>query len=263
MKRFAFVLAFMLAGCTPKIVDIRPFTVHPDQKMDGEEVIVSWQAGVRTTIRYMQPGELDEIFRKPEAAKTGNPFLRRPPKAPARFAVFRVDIRNESEYDIFVDIRKIILRDSAGGEYRPVTRQALTDYWIGHVAIELGKPETWSGQMESIGRRSIKEKLTVETLFEGGQIPSRGEHIGYIAFRDIPQQIKVAANVHESMWRRFWKWLTMVEKPVGQLQLVTEVVTRSSRYGNPLSVALLEFNVKMVMVPLPPPDEEELKQWRM
>jgi hypothetical protein len=263
MKRTAFALAVLLAGCTPKIVDIRPYGAHPDQKMDGEDIIVSWQSGVRTTIRYMRPAELDELFRKPGTTKTGNPFLTRPPSAKARFTVFRIDIRNETEYDVFVEPPKILLRDSAGGEYRPVARQGLTDYWIGRVAIELGKPVTWSEQMEAIGQKTLKEKLVVETLFEGGRVPSRGEHIGYIAFRDIPEEVKMPQSMHDSTLSRIWKWLTLVEKPVGQLQLIVEVVTRASRYGNPLNVALLEFNFNMVKVPVPPPDEEELKQWRM
>jgi len=258
-----FLLAAFMAGCTVKMIDIRPFVAHPEQKLEGEDMLVQWQAGVRTTCRYMQPAELDEVFRKVGEEKTGNPYLQRPPKAPARFTVFRIEIRNESEFDVFVEAPKVLLRDNAGGEYHPVTRQALTDYWLGRVFIELGKPLTWSEQMATIGQKTRKEMLVVEALFEGGRIPSRGEHIGYIAFRDIPQKIKVPANVRLSTWQKIWNWLTMVEKPLGQLQLIVQLVSRSSQYGNPVAISLLEFNHNMVKVPVPPPDEEELKQWRM
>ena len=229
----------ILAGCSPRIVAIRPFTVHPSQRLDNEDTIVDVQAGVRTTIRYISDAELDEAFRLPgkRAAETGNPFLYRPPRAPVRFWVFRIEQRNESEYDTFTDFGKILLRDDQGNEYRPLDERKLTDYWIGKVTIALGKPLTWTAQMDAIRRRTEKEKSVVETLFTGGRLPSRGEHAGYIAFRDFSPGIK-------------------------RLQLLIEVVTRSSRYGNPLNVALMEFNSNKTKVAEPPADEPELDQWR-
>lgn len=232
--------ACLLTACAPRIIDIRPYAAHPDQKMDGENIVVSWQHGVRVAIRYMRDSELDDIFRLPGVnvkKETGNPFITRPPRATARFTVFQLDLRNESEYDTFIEANKILMRDDLSGEFRPMTSQQLVDYWIGKVTIELGKPVTWSAQMEAVRRKDIKEKGRRETIFEGGRLPSRGEHVGFVVFRDLPKKSK-------------------------HLQLLVEVVTRSSRYGNPLKVDLYEFNFNRVKIPPPPKDEAELNEWR-
>ena len=233
-------LGLAVLGCAPRIIDIRPYPAHPDQKMDGEDILVSWKHGVRVAARYMRDSELDDAFRLPGAnpkKETGNPFLSKPPRAPARFTVFRLDLRNESEFDTFVEIGKILLRDELSGEYHPQSAQQLTDYWIGKVTIELGKPVTWAAQMEALRRKVTKEKSLHETIYEGGRLPSRGEHSGYIAFRDLPKASK-------------------------HLQLLVEVVTRSSRYGNPLNVDLYELNFDRVKVPKPPKDQPEMNEWR-
>jgi hypothetical protein len=236
----ALAALLLTVGCAPRIIDIRPYAAHPDQKMDGENVVVSWKHGVRVALRYMRDGELDEIFRLPGKnvkMETGNPFISRPPRAPAKFTVFQLDLRNESEYDTFVDAEKILMRDELSGEYKPMNAQSLVDYWIGKVTIELGKPVTWSAQMEAVKRKDIKEKSRRETIYEGGRLPSRGEHAGFLAFRDLPKGSK-------------------------HLQILIEVVTRSSRYGNPLNVDLFEFNFDRIRIPPPPKDEAELNEWR-
>lgn len=243
LKRYLvpFAAAFLaLTGCAPRITDIRPYAAHPDQKMDGENVVVSWKHGVRVALRYMRDSELDEIFRLPGKnvrQQTGNPFIFRPPRAPAKFTVFQLDLRNESEYDTFVEAGKILMRDELSGEYRPMNSQQLVDYWIGKVTIELGKPVTWSAQMEAVRRKDVKEKSKRETIYEGGQLPSRGEHAGFLCFRDLPRASK-------------------------HLQILIEVVTRSSRYGNPLNVDLFEFNFDRLKIPPPPKDQAELDEWR-
>jgi hypothetical protein len=40
------------------------------------------------------------------------------------------------------------------------------------------------------------------------------------------------------------------------------VVTRTSRYGNPLNVALTEANFNRIRVPLPPKEDKEMEEWR-
>jgi hypothetical protein len=232
------VALILLSGCSPRVLDLRPFAAHPDQKMDGEDVVVSWQNHIRTSVRYMRSFELDAAFRLPgRSGETANPFLFRPPAAAVKFTVFRLNFRNESEYDTFVEYDKILLRDDLGGEFRPLSMQKLMDYWLGRVAIELGRPVTWTAQMAALKEKKEKEKLLIKTVYEGGRLPSRGEHTGYIAFRDIPPEAK-------------------------QLQLLIEVVTRSSRYGNPLSIVLSEFNFKVTKIHIPSKSDEEMKEWR-
>ena len=230
--------ALMACGCSGKIQDIRAFVAHPDQKMDGEDVIVCWQNRVRTSIRYMRSNELDELFRiQGKIGETANPFYCRPPEAPVKFTVFRINIRNESDFDTFIEYDKILLRDDQGGEHRPLDQEKLNDYWIGRVTIELGKPNTWIPQMEALKKKEEKEKLLITTIYTGGRLPSRGEHTGYLAFRDIPPKAK-------------------------QLQLLFELVTRASRYGNPLNIALTEFNFKVVKIHPPSKIDDEMKEWR-
>ena len=238
-RNFLCALAILLGiGCSGRIRDLRPFVAHPDQKMDGEDVIVCWQNRIRTSIRYMRSSELDETFRiTGKIGETANPFYCRPPGAPMQFTVFRISLRNESDFDTFVEFDKILLRDDLGGEHRPLNQTTLTDYWIGRVTIELGKPVTWTPQMDAVKKKEEKEKLLIKTVYEGGRLPSRGEHTGYLAFRNIPVTAK-------------------------QFQLLIEVVTRSSRYGNPLNVALTEFNFKVVKIHPPSKQDEEMKEWR-
>lgn len=259
-----------LAGCGNRVVDIRPWVAHPDQKLESEDVVVAWQNRVRVSLRYMRDRDLDAIFRLPgKAGGNGNPFLHQLPLAPARFTVFRIDIRNESEFDTFVEFNKILLRNERGDELRPLTQQQLIEYWIGRVTIEPGRPITWSAQMDAARRREEKEKSLVVTVYEGGRLPTRGEHHGYLVFRDLPEggDPSLCANyTKESGLVRFLPthWLFGASKPklLGCLQLDLEVVTRASRYGNALGVALEEFNFSRLRVPAPPENEEELRQWR-
>ncbi len=303
------------AGCAGRIVDVRPFTAHPDQQMDGSNVIVSWQNDVRTVVRYMRESEMDDAFRLPGVERTtGNPFLRRPPGALARFIVFRLTVRNESEYDVFADPARMSLRDETGTTLQPVTAQELTDYWMGRVTVALGTPVTWGPQLEALRKRDAKEKSVVETIFTGGLVPPRGEHTGYVAFRDErhtlrradPERTKdlvgwmsvagialitadvVRPNVILKRWNEgdkpfpragrmllaveggtvvwfahnLWRWLAPPRGKEHRLQLSFEIVTRASRYGNPLRVAPMEFNFSKVRVPWPPVHDEEYEQWR-
>jgi hypothetical protein len=281
----AFALVPLCWGCAGRMSVIRPYTAHPTQVLESEDVLVDVQGGVRTAIQYMSPEELDDVFRKPGkgVTETGNPFLYRPPHAPMKFTVFRFRIRNESDFDVVVDPAKIVLRDAEGSEFHPLTAKAVTDYWIGRVAIELGKPRTWTAQMESISRRDAKEKLRSETIYEGGLLPTRGEHMGYIAFSGLSEKIHgrstavyqiggfvagaglgfiTASSVIRSAGgesNRVWnslgavaggligRWVStwLIPRPdpmLNRVSLVLEVVTRSSRYGNPLNVALFEYN---------------------
>jgi len=281
----ASVLAPLLGGCAGSMNVVRPYSAHPTQVLESENVLVDVQGSVRTTISWMSPEDLDDLFRKPGkgVTETGNPFLCRPPNAPMRFTVFHFRIRNESDFDIVVDPAKILLRDAVGTEFRPMTTKALTDYWIGRVAIELGKPRTWTAQMEAISRRETKEKLKTETIYEGGVLPTRGEHAGYIAFSGLSEQIhgpstalyqiagfvagagiggvssrqvvRLAGGKPNRVWVSLGavaggllgRWIStwLIPEPdrlLNRMVLNIEVVTRSSRYGNPLNLALFEYN---------------------
>jgi len=302
-------LLIAAAGCSPRIVDVRPFVAHPTQKLDGEDELSDVQGGVRTTMRYHRPAELDEIFRLPGKGvrETGNPFLFRPPKARTKFTVFHLTLRNESDSDVFVDFNKILLRDWRAAEYRPMDAQKLTDYWVGRVTIELGRPLTWTAQLAAITKKDEKEKSKSETIFAGGILPARGEHSGYIAFPDVPEDIPrersfffegagfvtgAAAgwtgSVQIARLAGFGKsgglatmrnvlgalagglvgrWIGALVAPSrdpqrNYLQLTFDLVTRTSRYGNPQSVSLVEMNYMQVKRPAPPPDNEELQEWR-
>lgn len=305
----ALVLLVAAAGCSPRITDIRPFVVHPTQKLEGEDVLTDTQGGVRTTMRYDRPAELDEIFRLPGKGvrETGNPFITRPPKATTKFTVFHLTLRNESDTDVFVDFNKILLRDWRAAEYRPVDAQKLTDYWVGRVTIELGRPLTWTAQLAAITKKDEKEKSRSETIYSGGILPARGEQSGYIAFADVPETIprerpvffegagfvagaaagwlgsvQVArmagfetrgglANLRNVMGAvvggLLGRWAGMLIAPTrdpqrNYLQLTFDLVTRTSRYGNPQSVSLVELNYMQVRRPAPPPDNEEIQEWR-
>lgn len=303
------LLALAAAGCSPRIVDVRPFVAHPTQKLEGEEILTDVQGGVRTTMRYHRPADLDEIFRLPGKGvrDTGNPFLYRPPKATTKFTVFHLTLRNESDSDVFVDFEKILLRDWRSGEYRPMDARKLTDYWVGRVTIELGRPLTWTAQLAALTKKDEKEKSKVETVFAGGILPARGEHSGYLAFPDVPDTIPRerplfyegagfvagaalgwAGSVQVARIAGFQKhggtatlrnalgafigallgrWGGMLIAPTrdpqrNYLQLTFDLVTRTSRYGNPQSVSLVEMNYMQVKRPAPPPDHEELQEWR-
>ncbi|MEK7476082.1 MAG: hypothetical protein AAB152_10700 [Candidatus Coatesbacteria bacterium] len=302
----ALALVAALSGCAGRMSVIRPYTAHPTQVLESENDLVDVQGGVRTTIRHMSPEELDDVFRKPGkgVTETGNPFLYRPPHAPMKFTVFQFRIRNESDFDIVVDPAKILLRDAEGTEFHPLTAKALTDYWIGRVAIELGKPRTWTAQMESISRRDIKEKLRSETVYEGGLLPTRGEHTGYIAFSGLSEKIhgrstaiyqiggfvagaglgaltsrqviRAAGGEPNRVWvslgaiaggllgRWISTWLIPDPDPrLNRVSIVLEVVTRSSRYGNPLNVALFEYNFSRSRVErLPKGEIDPSEEWR-
>ncbi len=231
------VTVALLVACS-RIVDIRPWVAHKNQRLEDGDTLVTLQHGIRASVRYMRDAELDDMFRLPGGVirETGNPFICRPPHAPARFTVFRVTVHNESEYDTFVEPDKILLRTNRSTEHHPLTRQQLIDYWIGRVTVELGKPLTWTPQMDAVRRLEVKEKSLRATIYEGGRLPSRGEHTGYLAFRDLPVTLKT-------------------------MQLMVEVVTRSSRYGNPLDVALMAFNFGRIKVPVPPKDVDDQSEW--
>jgi len=299
--RYPLALLLLLGGCSPQIAQLRPYAAHPTQQMSGEDAIVDVQGGVRTTTACMRAPDLDDWFRLPGKGvkETGNPFLCRPPRAPVKFTVFRLDIRNDTEYDVFVDTARITLRDAEGNEYHPLDEKALTNYWIGKVTIELGKPMTWTAQMSAISRKDVKEKSRTETLYAGGPIPSRGEHAGFVAFRGLRETkerlypigydlVGLAAGAPlgavfaEQVARRHDALVVGAGALAGallgrlgmsliaprrdpqldRLQLLIEVVTRSSRYGNPLNVALMEFNFARARVSKPPKDQPETDQWR-
>ena len=289
-------------GCATKIIDIRPYALHPDQKMETEEVLISEQHRIRTSIDYVRPAELDDAFRPPGLGReTHNPFLYRPPYAPAKFTVFRVTVRNESAHDVFGEWDKIFLRDDLGREYRPLTREALNNYWMGQVTMRLGDPITWVPQMKALERRKKTEKTLEETVYSGGFIPPRGEHTGYIVFRDVDDTGKPRIPWYQRNWWRALEFAAPVPigyslvndsqhdllrlaggvllggltlyacdyfwgppkaLPIGHLQLIFEVTSRTSRYGNPANLALMEVNFNMVKVQLPPKGDEEMDEWR-
>lgn len=235
-----FMAAALLASCSPTIVDIRPFVVHPEQKLEGETVLVSEQNRIRSAVNYMNETELNEEFRLPgREFKTGNPYLTKPPLAKARFTVFRLNIRNESDNMAMVEFDKIRLLDDLGNEYRPISKTELMNYWMGLVVIKLNKPITWSDQMNAVNKQTQKEKSLYQAVYTGGLLPPKGEHTGFVAFRDMPKKTRL-------------------------LQLLVEIVTRTSRYGNPLNVALAEFNFSRVKVPIQPKSVEpdDVEGWR-
>ncbi len=230
----------LLAACSPTMVDIRPFVAHADQKLETEDTIVSVQHRIRTSSHCMTEKELYEEFRVPgKEGRDGNPFLYKPPLATTRYMVFRLQIHNQSEYTSVVEFAKIRLLDDLSNEYRPVSREELLNYWMGRVTIRLKKPITWSDQMASVRRTYQKEKSLYQAVYAGGILPPKGEHIGFVAFKDIKTQAR-------------------------RLQLLVEIVTRTSRYGNPLNVALLEFNFNRVRVPVSPRylQPEDVEGWR-
>ena len=308
-NQLVLLLLVCTAGCAPRIVDVRPFVVHPTQKLESEDVLTDVQGGVRTTARYQRPNELDEIFRLPGKGirETGNPFLYKPPKAKEKYTVFHLTLRNESDSDVFIDFNKILLRDWRAAEYRPVDAKKLTDYWVGRVTIELGRPMTWTAQLNALTKKEEKEKLKVETIFSGGVLPARGEHSGYLAFPGVPELIPRERNilfegagfltgaavgwmgsVQVARLAGFEKngGLATLRNGLGALvggllgrwggaliapkrdpqrnylQLTFDLVTRTSRYGNPQSVSLVELNYMQVRRAPPPPDNEELQEWR-
>jgi hypothetical protein len=241
MKKALFLAAaFLLASCSPTLVDIRPFVAHPDQKLEGETVLVSQQNRIRTAIQYMHDTELNEEFRLPgREFKTGNPFLTKPPLAKAKFTVFRLNIRNESDNMAMVEFDKIRLLDDLGNEYRPITKTELLNYWMGLVVIKLNKPITWNDQMTTVNKQTQKEKALYQAVYTGGLLPPKGEHTGFVAFREIPKKARL-------------------------LQLLVEIVTRTSRYGNPLNVSLAEFNFSRMKVPMTPTiiEPDDVEGWR-
>ena len=241
MKKAIILLAtVVLVSCSPTFVDIRPFVAHPDQKLEGETLLVSEQNRIRTAIRYMHDTELNEEFRLPgREFKTGNPFLKKPPLAKASFTVFKLNIRNESENMAMVEFDKIRLMDDLGNEYRPITKTELMNYWMGLVVIKLNKPITWNDQMTAVNNQTQKEKALFQAVYTGGLLPPKGEHTGYIAFREIPKKVRL-------------------------LQLLVEIVTRTSRYGNPLNVSLAEFNFSRLRVPIQPKyvEPDDVEGWR-
>ncbi len=311
MTRRATTLFLLLSavGCSPRIVDIRPFVAHPTQKLESEDSLTDVQGGVRTTARYLRASELDEVFRLPGKGvrETGNPFLYRPPKATEKYTVFHLTLRNESDTDVFVDFNKILLRDWRSGEYRPVDAKKLTDYWVGRVTIELGRPLTWTAQLNALTKKDEKEKSKVETIFAGGMLPARGEHSGFLAFPGVPDTIPRersvlfegagfvtgaalgwVGSVQVARLAGFQKnggsatirnalgalvggllgrWAGSLIAPTrdpqrNYLQMTFDLVTRTSRYGNPQSVSLVELNYMQIRRPEPPPDNEELQEWR-
>jgi len=241
MKKLAVLAVAALAvSCSPTVVDIRPFLAHPDQKLESESILVSEQNQIRTAVRYMHDSELNEEFRLPgREYRTGNPFIAKPPLAKARFTVFRLNIRNESDNMAMVEFDKIRLLDDLGNEYRPISKTELLNYWMGLVVIKLNKPITWGQQMAAVNKQTQKEKALYQAVYTGGMLPSKGEHTGFVAFRNLPTKVR-------------------------SLQLLVEIVTRSSRYGNPLNVALVEFNFSRVRVPVPPKylEPEDVEGWR-
>ena len=230
----------LAASCSPTFVDIRPFVAHSEQKLESETVLVSEQNRIRTAVHYMQDGELNEEFRLPgREFKTGNPFMFKPPLAKAKFTVFRLNIRNESENMAMVEFNKIRLLDDLGNEYRPISKTELMDYWMGLVVIKLNKPITWNDQMSTVNKQTQKEKALYQAVYTGGLLPPKGEHTGFVAFREIPKKVKL-------------------------LQLLVEIVTRTSRYGNPLNVSLVEFNFSRIKVPITPKmiEPDDVEGWR-
>jgi len=241
MKKARFLLAsVLLASCSPTIVDIRPFVAHPEQKLESETVLVSEQNRIRTAVHYMHDEELNEEFRLPgREFKTGNPFLCKPPLARAKFTVFRLNLRNESDNMTMVEFDKIRLLDDLGNEYRSISKTELMNYWMGLVVIKLNKPITWNDQMTAVNTQTQKEKALYQAVYTGGLLPPKGEHTGFVAFREVPKKVKL-------------------------LQLLVEIVTRTSRYGNPLSVSLVEFNFSRLKVPVTPKniEPEDVEGWR-
>jgi len=240
MNKLLFCAAVLLAACSPTYVDIRPFIVHPDQKLETETVIVSQQNRIRTAVCYMHDNELNEEFRLPgREFRTGNPFLCKPPLARAKFTVFRLNIRNESENMAMVEYDKIRILDDQGNEYRPISKTELMNYWMGLVVIKLNKPITWNEQMTAVNKQSQKEKALYQAVYTGGYLPPKGEHTGFVAFREIPGKVR-------------------------DLQILVEIVTRTSRYGNPLSVSLAEFNFRRMRVRITPKSVEpdDVEGWR-
>lgn len=305
-RSFAAVLLAALlvacAGCATKIVDIRPYALHPDQSMESEKVIVSEQHRIRTSVRHVQPGELDAAFRPPGLnQETHNPFLYRPPYAPVKFTVFHVHIRNESQTDAFGEWGKFFLRDDQGREYRPIPRKDLTNYWMGQVTMRLRDPITWVPQMSALERKKETETTRDETIYSGGFIPPRGEHSGYIAFRDVDESGKPQLPWYQRNWWRAVEFAAPVPIgygmindnqhallrlagglllggitlyacdhfwgppkaiPIGHLQLILEVTSRASRYGSPAGLALMEINFNMVKVQTAPEEDSEMDEWR-
>lgn len=241
MKCSRFLLAVVLmAACSPTFVDIRPFVAHPEQKLASETILVSEQNRIRTAVNYMHDSELNEEFRLPgRVFRTGNPFIAKPPLARAKFTVFRLNIRNESDNMAMVEFDKIRLLDDLGNEYRPISKTELMNYWMGLVVIKLNKPITWSDQMAAVNKETQKEKALYQAVYTGGLLPPKGEHTGLVAFREIPKKVRL-------------------------LQLLVEIVTRTSRYGNPLNVSLVEFNFSRMRVPVTPKsiEPEDVEGWR-
>lgn len=232
--------AALAVACSPTIVDIRPFVAHPEQKLETEEILVYEANRIRVAVRYMRDTELNEEFRIPgREYRTGNPFLYKPPLAKAKFTIFRLNIRNESENSASVEFPKIRLLDDQANDYKPIGRTELTNYWMGLVVIKLNKPITWGDQMQGVGKSVQKEKSLWQAVYQGGLLPPKGEHTGYVAFRDVPKNVKT-------------------------MQFLVEIVTRTSRYGNPLNVALIEFNFNRVRVPVAPKyiEPEDIEGWR-
>lgn len=240
VKRALPVIALLAVACSATFVDIRPFVAHPEQKLETEQLLVYEANRIRVAARYTPEAELNEEFRIPgREYRTGNPFLYKPPLAKARFMVFLLNIRNESEHSCTVEFPKIRMLTDSGEELHPVSHTELTNYWMGLVVIKLNKPITWGDQMEAIRKTAQKEKALWQAVYEGGLVPPKGEHTGFVAFRDVPKHAKL-------------------------LQLLVEIVTRTSRYGNPLNVALVELNFARERVPVRPKnlEPEDTEGWR-
>lgn len=268
-------------GCSSKIVVLRPHIAHPDQTIEVRDEITSVEDQVRTSVRYMQGWELDALFRPAGSnQETANPFLYWPPRAPVKFTVFRIYIRNESAMDIFQDLDTILLRDEPGNEYHPEDKESLTTYWLRQVTMELGNPITWTGQTNAVQETTTKRKSLTETMFTGGHLPPRSERQGYIAFRNVSETGKPKLVWYQKGFMRtvefilltplgryfiidrLFKWGPPHAIPIGHVQLNMQLVTRDSQYGPPRKMALKEFNFHQVRISVPPEGDKEMDPWR-
>ena len=104
---------------------------------------------------------------------------------------------------------KILLRDDQDNEYRPMDQRQLTDYWLSLVTIKLGNPITWTAQMDAVQKKEVKEKFRVEAVYTGGRLPSRSEHTGYIAFRDVSETGKPQLLWYQRNWARVVQFIAL------------------------------------------------------
>lgn len=231
--------AAIFAGCSPTIVDIRPYPAYPDQTLEAPDLVLATQHGIRVTMRYMRPEEMNEAF--PVAGdpkRTGNPFLHHPPVAGDRYTVFRITVRNESQDEAFMDFSKIKLLDEKSVEFRPANRKDLFEYWMKRIKVRPNRTTSWGDQINAISALPApQDKKVFQPVYEGGRIPVQGEQSGYIGFPNVPDTVR-------------------------EYRILVEGGILQSRYGNPTHLALMEFHFKRENVPVAPPEAKEMEKWR-